>query len=361
MTDTTDILNDRSQILAIDQSNVLGSVEALADQIQHTWEATRSLSFSPTAEIRNVVVSGMGGSGLGADVIKHLFKPQLAVPFDFVHEYTLPNYVNQHSLVVLASYSGTTEETLACAQDAIKRQAQVMVIAAGGKLAELAKEHGWTHYLIEPKYNPSNQPRMAIGYAVFGTLALLAAAGIIELTHDDVEQTTAAIRAQVAANTPESPDSGNLAKQLALAINGTRPILVGCEFMEGSLHASTNQMNENAKIYADYKMVPEINHHLMEGLKFPTSNSKTHTFVFVQSDLYQSRNQARIELTKQVVEQNQLQTKLVKLAAVTPIAQVFESLALFGFVGVYLSALTGTNPAPIPFVDWFKDELKKRG
>lgn len=351
-------LDDRQHILSIDQSNVVGSVEALADQVEHAWEATRSLSFTPSDVIWNVVVSGMGGSGLGADVIKTLFKSQIEIPFDFVHEYTLPNYVGPHTLVVLASYSGSTEETLACAQDAIKRQAQVMVIAAGGKLAELAQEHGWTHYLIEPKHNPSNQPRMAIGYAVFGTLALLAQAGVIKIDHAMVTAAATAIRSRLAANNPDIPAANNPAKQLAGQLLGRRPILVGCEFMEGSLHASTNQINENAKAFADYKVVPEINHHLMEGLKFPETNKDNHLFVFVNSKLYQARNQTRMSLTEQVVQQNGLATAQVELEANLPLAQVFESLAFFGLVGVYLSVLTNTNPAPIPFVDWFKSQLK---
>jgi glucose/mannose-6-phosphate isomerase len=355
----TQILNSREEMLKIDQSNVMGSVEALADQIKHAWEATQSITFSPTSEIRNVVVSGMGGSGLGADVIKNLYKLDLKVPFDFVHEYTLPGYVNENTLVVLASYSGTTEETLACADDAIARKAQVMVIAAGGKLIELATQHNWTHYKIEPTYNPSNQPRMAIGYAVFGTLALLSKAGIISLNQADVDTTYAAVKAQVEKCNPEVPLESNPAKQLAVELLGKRPIYVGAEFMEGSIHASVNQTNENAKAFADYKIVPEINHHLMEGLKFPETNKTSHLFVFLQSDLYQKRNQLRIELTPQVVEQNGLSARTVKLTAPTKLAQVFESLSLFGFVGLYLSMLTGTNPTPIPYVDWFKEQLSK--
>jgi glucose/mannose-6-phosphate isomerase len=356
---TQDILSSREEIAKFDKSNVLGSVEALADQVRHAWEDTKKITFNPGAEIRNVVVAGMGGSGLGAHLIKTVFKNKLKVPFDIANSYTLPEYVDENSLVLLASYSGGTEETLACAQDAINRHAQVMVICAGGKLAELAKQNNWTIYIINPTHNPSNQPRMAIGYAVFGTIALLAKAGIISLTQTEVDEVITTIIDMAERCNPDVAADSNPAKLIAYQTHNLRPIFFGAEFMEGPLHVSTNQFNENAKIYADYKVLPEVNHHLMEGLRFPETNEHTHLFIFVNSKLYSARNQARMELTPQVVEQNHIPTFVVDLESPTPLTQAFESITLFGFAGLYLCILEGIDPAPIPFVDWFKQELEK--
>lgn len=355
----TDVLNSREEIAKFDKSNVLGSVEALADQVRHSWEDAQSVSFQPQAEIKNVVVAGMGGSGLGAYLIKTVFKDKLKIPFDYVNSYTLPGYVNENTLVLLASYSGGTEEVLACAQDAGQRQAQMMAICAGGKLGELAKQNGWANYIINPTHNPSNQPRMAIGYAVFGTIALLAKAGVVSLTQTEVDEVITTIIGISEKCTPEVAADINPAKLAAYQTHNLRPIFVGAEFMEGAVHVSTNQFNENAKIYADFKVVPEINHHLMEGLKFPETNEHTHLFIFVNSKLYSPRNQARMDLTRQVVEQNHLPTLVVDLESPTPLTQAFESIALFGFAGLYLSVLEGIDPSPIPFVDWFKQELEK--
>ncbi len=351
------ILSSRDEIAKLDKANMISSIESLSDQVSHAWQATRDIAVDHKAEIKNVVISGMGGSGLGADVIKTLYKSDFKVPFDFVHSYTLPGYVNENTLVVLASYSGNTEEVLATAQEAQDKNAQIMVITAGGKLADLAKENNYPAYIIEPKFNPSNQPRMAIGYAVFGTLALLSKAGIIDLSKEDVEQVIQAITNIKEQCLVEVVDDKNIAKQIVYHIHQLRPILVASEHLEGAIHVSTNQFNENAKVYADYKIIPEINHHLMEGLKYPDTNQSTHTFIFVDSDLYNDRNQKRIDLTKQVVEQNGISTYLVKLQAKTKVAQVFESITLFAFVNFYLSMIEGIDPAPIPFVDWFKNKL----
>ncbi len=349
----------REEIAEIDQENVLGSIEALADQVTHAWKATQNITFKPTAEIHNVVVVGMGGSALGAHVIKTLFKADFKVPFDFVNSYTLPGYVNEHTLVILSSYSGGTEEVLTACEKAQDAKAQIMVICAGGELAKTADAFHYPIYLIEPKFNPSNQPRMAIGYAVFGMIALLSKAGIISVSKEDVEETIKAIDDIKSQAVPEVDDDKNPAKQLAFQLFQLRPILVAAEHLEGASHVSANQMNENAKAFADFKVIPELNHHLMEGLKYPDSISSTHVFVFINSEMYSDRNQKRFKLTRDIVEQNGIGTYEVKLHSTSKIAQVFESITLFAFAGFYLCMLERVNPAPIPFVDWFKDELGK--
>lgn len=353
------ILDSREELAKLDRSNVLGSIEALAQQVQHAWESVQAIKFTPAAEIRNVVIAGMGGSGLGADVIKTLYKEKLTVPFDFVHDYTLPGYINEHSLVVLASYSGTTEEILACAEAAQSQHAQIMVIAAGGDLVKLAQEKGYAAYVIDPVNNPSNQPRMAIGYAVFGTLGLLSKAGVITLTDHEVTEVIDAIIHTSERCHVELTGDKNIAKTLAFLMIDRRPVLFGAEFMEGALHVSTNQFNENAKIFVDYKVIPEVNHHLLEGLKYPLSNTSHHLFVFVTSDLYRERNQKRMALTQQGVEKiYDIETTELKLEMTSKLTQVFESITIFAYTNLYLAMLEGIDPAPIPTVDWFKEQLK---
>ncbi|PIR61668.1 MAG: hypothetical protein COU66_02575 [Candidatus Pacebacteria bacterium CG10_big_fil_rev_8_21_14_0_10_44_11] len=359
MSDLTTVLDSREAIAILDKSNMLGSVESLHKQLSHAWEATEKIEFAPSAKITQVVVAGMGGSALGADVIKSLYKTELDVSFDIVRDYSLPAYVSENTLVILASYSGTTEEIVACAQEAIDKKAQIMVIAAGGTLIELAEKHHWAHYQIDPTYNPSAQPRMAIGYAVFGMICLLGKAGILSLTKAEVDQVAGVIQTTVEASGVEVPQESNPAKLLAYAMYDKRPIFVIAGFLEGAGHVVANQCNENAKAYADYKVIPELNHHLMEGLRFPSSNKSTHVFVLINSALYHPRCQVRMKLTQTIIEANHIETMKLELQAPTKLAQVFETIALVGFAGFYLSMIEGIDPSPIPFVDTFKDELAK--
>jgi len=181
------ILDDRQQIATLDKSNVLGSIEQLPDQILQAWQESSRVQFTFPTDIRHVVIAGMGGSALGARVIKSLYANKLAIPFEFICDYSLPAYVGADTLVILSSYSGTTEETLAAAQTAQAKQAQIAVITSGGDLLQLAQNHHYPHYQIKADHNPSNQPRMAIGYMIVGTLGLLPAANLIKL--DEAELT----------------------------------------------------------------------------------------------------------------------------------------------------------------------------
>ncbi|MFH2118252.1 MAG: bifunctional phosphoglucose/phosphomannose isomerase [Candidatus Paceibacterota bacterium] len=355
----TSILDSREEIAKLDKSNMLGSIEALADQVRHAWETIQLIKFPSSGNIYNVVVAGMGGSALGADVFKHLYADQLPEPFEIYNGYNLPAYVDNETLVILSSYSGGTEETLSCAAQAKEMGAQVAVITAGGKLAEIAEQENYPTFLIDPVHNPSNQPRMAIGYAITGLIGLLVKAGLLELTDTEIEEVITTIIRTAEKLGPETAQDDNQAKILAFTSLERRPILVASEFLVGAAHAATNQFNENAKIFADFKVVPELNHHLMEGLRFPGSNALSHVFLFFNSSLYLARNQKRMKLTQEIVEQNHIDTLAVDLQASTKLTQVFELITLMAYANFYVAILEGIDPSPIPFVDQFKEELGK--
>lgn len=352
-------LNSRKSIASLDKSNLLGSIEALDKQIEHAWAETRKIKFSATAKIENVVVAGMGGSALGADVIKNLFKKELQVPFEIVRDYSLPGYVNEHSLVILSSYSGTTEETLACGAEVIKYKAQAMVIAAGGELIELAKANHWPYYLINPLHNPSNQPRMAIGYSIFGIFGLLEKAGMINLSPQQIQTTLEAVKQQKAACTVEVETESNPAKILAFQLIDKQAILIAPDFLAGAAHVATNQSNENAKTLTTYHVIPELNHHLLEALSFPDTIKTNSIFILIKSKLAQPINQKRVQLTGEILETMHLEKLSVDLEANNSLAQCFELICLFSFVSLYQSLLENIDPSPIPNVQAFKQALHK--
>lgn len=353
------ILDSRASIQKLDVSNVLGSAEQLPEQIEHAWASLQSMKVSAEySKVTRIVVSGMGGSALGAHVIKTLYKDSLQQPLEVVNHYQLPAYVDKDTLVVLSSYSGTTEETLASAEDAKKRGAKIAVITAGGGLLDLAKKNNYPYYEIHPQFNPSNQPRMAIGYSVFGQLGLFHAMGLIKVSDDEVKELVTLLRKNNEYLAPESIDK-NTAKYLAYAAVDKMVVLVGAEHLEGAMHVFNNQLNENAKNFTDFITIPELNHHYMESLSFPVHQKDSVLFIMVNSNLYHPRVQARFPLTKDVIEQNGYEVQFVQAVWKTKLAQVWESIQLGAFTNFYLSMLHGINPAPIPWVDYFKEKLGK--
>ncbi len=352
-------LDSREEIKKLDKSNVLGSIEALPDQIQDAWNKASQVQLPPEySQVKNIVVVGMGGSALSTHVIKHLYKRELKLPLEVYNHYQLPAYVNQDTLVILFSYSGNTEEVLAAATEAITKTNKIIVITAGGKLQAFAQRHQLPIYLIEPTYNPSNQPRMAIGYTVTGQLALFNTLGFINLKSADISQLVDQLKATSSKLAPESKDQ-NTAKYLAYASFQKIVALVSAEHLRGAVHVFNNQINENAKNLTIELVLPEINHHYMEALPFPKQTKENVIFIFFQSQLYHPRVQARVPLTHQIVEKESYPSEMVTATAPTKLEQVFEIIQLGTYTNFYLAMLNGIDPAPIPNVDYFKAQLKK--
>ncbi|KKT66590.1 MAG: Bifunctional phosphoglucose/phosphomannose isomerase [Candidatus Woesebacteria bacterium GW2011_GWA2_44_33] len=352
------ILDSREEIGKIDAGNVLGSVEELGKQCQHAWEEAGKVVVPDSyRDIDNVVMCGMGGSGLGARVIDSVYSEQLRLPLIQIHEYHLPGFVNQRTLVICSSYSGETEETVANAREAINRKAKWMAIGTGNSLIEMAKQAGAPYYQIDPKYNPSNQPRMAIGYSIVGQMALAAKAGLVELSDEQISEAVAAMDRVKDESGVEIEIERNTAKQFAVKIKDRIVVFAAAEHLVGAAHTVNNQQNENAKNFCVDVQIPELNHHLMEGLKHPLSNPKNLLFVFVNSGLYPERVRRRVELTKEVVENNGIETFILETGSATKLSQAFELIQLGAFANFYLSILYGQNPAPIPWVDYFKTRL----
>lgn len=359
---TAHLIDSREQAATIDKDNTLGSIEQLGDQVQHVWELAEKIEVDPSySEVTNVVVAGMGGSVLGTHVIQAVFKDELAVPITIVPDYTLPAFVNEKTLVVASSYSGTTEETVAAMEEALKRNAKVAGITSGGIIAKRLREEEKPVLVFEPTYNPSNQPRMGLGYSVFGQMMLLARAGILEVPKSSYDEVLKAIAAEHLKSGIDVPTESNQAKMLAFSCAKRIPVITVAEHLEGVAHVFANQLNENAKTYSEFRVVPEMNHHLMEGLKHPENSEDMLYYFIVHSDLYLKQNELRMTLTQEVLEDHSVEYLQHTVTAATKLGQAFELMTLGAYTSYYLALLHNINPAPIPIVDWFKEQLKKRG
>ena len=352
------VLDSREEIAKIDTQNVLGSVEALADQCKDAWEKASQIDVPDYYnDIDKAVMCGMGGSGLGARVIESVFFYDLNLPLTRVNDYNLPKFTDDHTLVICSSYSGTTEETIENAKQAIAKRAKWIAIGTGNTLIELAQKEGVPYYKIEPIFNPSNQPRMAIGYSVIGQLTLASKCGLFELKGEDIYEAVLSMNKVKKLNNQDVPFSKNPAKQLAEKLKGRVILYIASRHLTGAIHTVNNQLNENAKNVSFDVQIPELNHHLLEGLKHPEANTANLFVFFAASNLYPERINARFEITRDVVSQNKIENYEYKLSSQTPLSQAFELIQFGGFVNLYLSVLYGQNPAPIPWVDYFKEKL----
>ncbi|OGG23600.1 hypothetical protein A3A79_00045 [Candidatus Gottesmanbacteria bacterium RIFCSPLOWO2_01_FULL_43_11b] len=335
----------------LDSANVLGSTMLFPDQCEQAWTESSSLSFGDRYKnIYNIVVCGMGGSRFPPKTIKELFRDRIKEPYEIVEDYTLPSYVDSDTLVILSSYSGTTEEVISCANDAIKRGSRITGVTSGGQIAQILREH--TGYVFTPKHNPSDQPRIGGGYLLMGHIGLLKALNLLEIDSSEVEEAIKFIREQTS-------NIQSKAKDLAKELKDKHTFIITSEFLKGFGNGFGNQLNETAKIISDPRNIPELNHHLMEGLKYPDTLHTNGLFLFFVSDLYSAQVQKRYRVTEEVVKKQNIQTLNVVLTGKTKLSQALEAYTLSGFTSFYLAMFNNLDPSKIPWVDYFKKELAK--
>lgn len=331
--------------------DVLNTVNFLPDQLWEAWEESRKVVLPETYKnFKRVLVCGMGGSALGGRVVKAYAAGISSASIDVLTDYSLPAYADRQTLIIASSYSGNTEESVSVLSQAVERKLPIFVIAAGGKLVDMARLNRLPVYVLNPKYNPSGQPRFAVGYSVGAIFGVLSKCSVLF-------ETDSTVHAVVDFMKVERGEIERKAKEMAGAIHGNVPILVASEHLTGAVHVTKNQLNESAKCFSASFDIPELNHHLMEGLKNPREVTSKLMFVFFESLLYHERVQKRYQLTAEVVEKNGARVQTYKLTGDNKLKQIFELIFLGSFAQMQLGGLYGEDPIAIPWVDYFKEEL----
>lgn len=361
-------LNNISKIKKLDTGQVAESIEFLPDQLRQVLDESRLIKLPTTytlstptfaKQITNVVVNGMGGSNIGAKILKTAFADKLKLPLIIEPGYGVPAYVNKNTFYIISSYSGNTEEPLSTYEEAKKRGAKIVAITSysnKNKLAKLMLKENIPGYIFAPKHNPSNQPRLGLGYTLLGTAMILSKAGVLKIDKKEIKDIIAWLEIESRKLKPEAKD--NPAKQIAEKLHDKIPVLIAGEFLIGNVEALRNQMSENSKHLPMFLTLPDLNHFAMEGLSHPVSNKKNMIFLFFDSKLYNSRIQKRSELTKQIVKKNNVEVFSYTLKSETKLKQSFELLQIGTWITYYLGMLHEVNPSKIPYVDWLKEQLK---
>ena len=339
-------LNNLEEIKKLDPKNVFGSTQMLYDQCWQIWQDVKDLNI--TATVENIIICGMGGSAYGGHVLKSMFDETLGKPLLVINDYNLPAFAGENTLVVLTSYSGTTEETLSCARKAKEKGCQIVVLTSGGSLEKLVKEENYQGLVFDPKHNPSGQPRLGTGYIVLGTIAIFNKLGFITVEDNKLAEALEFLR-------KENENIMENAKTLAIKIQGKIPLIIAAEFLEGNSHIIRNQINETAKSFSDFAVLPELNHHLMEGLKNPADRKLV--CLFFSSPLYSQNIKKRLMLTKEVVKKNGVEAIEYNVKGEDKISQMLEVLSFGAFLSFYLAILYDQDPSVIPWVDYFKEQL----
>lgn len=353
-------LDNAAEISRLDKRQVAASIEKLPDQIEQAWKEASQIEFPESyKKVKNVVIDGMGGSGLGPELITCVYKNELKVPITVMHDYNLPEFVNEDTLVVISSYSGTTEEPLNAGDQALSAGYKITGTTVGGKLGEFLEKNNLPGYVFKEENNPSGQPRLGLGYSVGGILGMFKSLGLLDVDHQEMERVLFCTRELNSKLLPKNPVSENFAKELATKLQGNSVGIMAGEFLSGNAHIFANQLNETSKNLSFYFIIPELNHHLLEGFSKPENLGEQLKVILLESDLYSDKIKKRTQITRDIIEKQKVETITVKMEGDTPLVQVFEAILVSSWTTFYLGILNGFDPSEIPWVDYFKEQLAK--
>lgn len=301
----------------------------------------------PDREISNILVSGLGGSGIGASLVAELIAGECPLPFAVNKGYTLPAYVDSHSLVIISSYSGNTEETLMAMQDALDKGAYVVCITSGGKVRDIAIERNLDHIII-PGGNP---PRACLGYSLVQQLVILQQYGYIgDSILNGVARSIGSLQEQQDQIRTE-------AESLAAYLVGKLPVLYTTDRLGSVAVRYRQQINENAKMLCWHHVLPELNHNELMGWR-DENDGLAVLFLRHQDDF--ERNQQRIELTKHVIGKYTPHVRELWSVGDSDIEKALYLIHLTDWSTWYMAELRHHDAMEIAAIDFLKNELAKQ-
>ncbi|HET8587281.1 MAG TPA: bifunctional phosphoglucose/phosphomannose isomerase [Candidatus Limnocylindria bacterium] len=348
-------LDDPTVLKKIDPQNMLGAVQQLPRQLVLARRVAEAVQLPDRyRDLDAVLVLAMGGSAIGAELVEAIAGPRLRVPLVVHHGYGLPEWANQRTLVIAASHSGETVETLSGASEAQRRGLPLAVISTGGRLGELAGEHGLPYL----RYQMAGQPRSAVGFGVGLMHDLLARAGVLA-DPDAIGPAVEALDALLERNDPSMPTDDNAAKQLAWSLFGRMPVIYGAGPMTPVAHRWKTQLNENAKAWASYEPMPEANHNAIEGSLNPRELGDAPYVVQVRDPEEPAEIAARYRAVEELLGERATNRSIVWAEGPSRLARVLTAVAYGDLTSVYLAILYQTDPTPVTLLAMLKERLAR--
>jgi glucose/mannose-6-phosphate isomerase len=341
----------RDAIAAVDPQGMLADVLAQPHQVSDALWRVESAGIPARDLVGGLLVCGMGGSAIGAELAAAAADGQADRPIRAVRDYSLEPWTHDDTLALCASYSGNTEETLASFEDATAKGIPRVALTTGGELAERARAER-----IPVIGVPAGmQPRAAVVYMTVGALECAASCGAAPSLKPDLERAGELLARLVDEWGPDSPED-SLAKRLARRLHGTLPVIYGAGSTVAVATRWKTQLNENAKLPAFRAELPEADHNEVCGWGRSPDLAKV-SAVFLDDAGLDERVRRRIDVTADVVEPGAAAIERVEGRGETLVERVLSLVLLGDLISVYLAALDGVDPTPVEPIDRLKAQL----
>ncbi len=321
-------------------------VQNFTKQLKEAKAIAEKAIVSESKNIRSVVVTGLGGSGIGGTIVSELVADACPVPVIINKDYFLPAFVNESTLVIVSSYSGNTEETLSAMQQAIAQKAQVIAITSGGKVMQLAQQHQFDFIEI-----PGGQPpRSCIGYSLVQLIKILVAKQLANAAL--FANLNSAIQLLDHENEAIKAEAQKIASKLLNKI----PVIYSLGTCEGAVVRFRQQINENSKMLCWHHTFPEMNHNELVG--WTTRNESLAVITFHTAFDY-ARTKKRYEVCRPVFEKYAGAVIDVEAKGQSKLEQFLYLINIGDWISCFLADLRGIDPVEVNIIDHLKGELAK--
>jgi glucose/mannose-6-phosphate isomerase len=333
---------DWKTIGAFDRSAQLADILAMPEHLGDALWRVESAGIAPLDTRDGLIVAGMGGAAIGGVLARAALGDHASRPILAARSYGLPPWTTPDTTVLCASYSGDTEETLACYDAAGAVGARRVVVTTGGQLAELARADGVPVVPIPGGF----QPRSAVAYMLVTALEVAALCGAAPRLAAEIDVAAAHTLKLVAEWGPDSPED-SLAKTIARALHGTIPVIAGAYLTGPIAYRWKTQINENAKVPAFSHELPELDHNEIVGWSGATGLGRFSAVFLDDCDIH-PRVKTRIELTERIVAASAEQTFRIESRGQTTVERVISLVLLGDLVSFYMAILRGLDPSAEP-------------
>ena len=319
-------------------------------QIEYAQKNKSDISSIDLSKVSNLIITGLGGSAIGGDLFINLFTDELSIPAIVNRNYTLPNFADKKSLVIVSSYSGNTEETISAVNDALNKECQIICITTGGKLEYIAIENNLPIFKLQKGF----QPRYGIWINFF---TLINIAQLITLIPNQEKFFNDSIEL-LKNNGKQLSSEKNKAYQIAESLCGFIPVIYSAADKTNALgNRFKCQLNENSKLHAFHNVFPEMNHNEIIGWESFNENQLNCKTIIFNDDAYNDRNKKRIEITSEVIRKSGSEVIILESEESDHQLRQIDLVYLGDWISYYLALIRGFDPSEIENINYLKNQL----
>ncbi len=320
-------------------------ITAFPNNITNALLTVSTLKFKqPSSPIHTILICGMGGSGIGGKIVSQWMEKECKVPILLINDYSIPQYVNQNSLVIGCSYSGNTEETLEAIEIARKKDAHIICVCSGGTMQTWCNANNFDCVIV-PGGNP---PRSALAFSLVHLLNIFVNFGFVS------NNILKALEKSAKLLSSESSAIHSEAKKIAEFLYGKVGIIYCGPQYEGVAVRARQQFNENSKYLCWHHVIPEMNHNELVGWG---GGDDRFAVLFMNSDDLHPKNQKRFEISKEIISKKTSTVYEIHPKGDSYIERSVFFINLVDWASSYLCKMNHVDILDIKVIDYLKTEL----